>query len=271
MRILGINCMNHDAAMAVIDVQQGGDILWAAHAERYSKVKNDHFLNQQIVDEAMTYGPFDKVVYYEKPILKKTRQFWAGQYGLALDPKEMPLQHLKQFGINKIDEYVSHHESHAATGYYTSPFNDCVILTVDAIGEWDTISIWLGSQGKMELKERIQYPHSIGVLYSAFTKRVGLKPAEEEYILMGMAAYGQPIYKDKIQREFIQSSMPFRLKHNLHRGIGNWMPDADPMDLASSIQALTEELLANLWSRAASYLPAKSLLFAERCKYPFVL
>ncbi len=264
MRILGINCMNHDAAMAVIDVQEGGDILWAAHAERYSKVKNDHFLNQQIVDEAMTYGPFDKVVYYEKPILKKTRQFWAGQYGLALDPKEMPLQHLKQFGINKIDEYVSHHESHAATGYYTSPFNDCVILTVDAIGEWDTISIWLGSQGKMELKERIQYPHSIGVLYSAFTKRVGLKPAEEEYILMGMAAYGQPIYKDKIQREFIQSSMPFRLKHNLHRGIGNWMPDADPMDLASSIQALTEELLANLWSRAASYLPAKSLLFAER-------
>ena len=71
MRILGINCMNHDAAMAVVD---GQDILWAAHAERYSRIKNDQYLNQAIVDEAKTYGPFDKVVYYEKPLLKKTRQ-----------------------------------------------------------------------------------------------------------------------------------------------------------------------------------------------------
>jgi carbamoyltransferase len=115
----------------------------------------------------------------------------------------------------------------------------------------------------MELKERVRYPHSLGILYSAFTKRVGLKPAEEEYILMGMAAYGNPIYKDKIQREFIKKTMPLTLTQNLHRGIGDWEPEADTMDLASSIQSVTEELLANLYSRAKSYLPAKSLMYPE--------
>ena len=91
MRILGINCMNHDAAMAVVDYSDGsGEILWAAHSERYSKIKNDHFLNQRIVDEANMFGPFSKVVYYEKPLLKKTRQLYAGQYGLAMSYTEMP-------------------------------------------------------------------------------------------------------------------------------------------------------------------------------------
>ena len=93
MRILGINCMNHDAAMAVVDIQGGGDILWAAHAERYSKVKNDFHLNWAIVNEAKTYGPFDKVVYYEKPLLKKTRQLYAGQYNDAFSYTELTQRH----------------------------------------------------------------------------------------------------------------------------------------------------------------------------------
>ena len=164
MRILGINCMNHDAAMAVVD---GQDILWAAHAERYSRIKNDQFLNQAIVDEAKTYGPFDKVVYYEKPLLKKTRQLYAGQYGDALSYTEMPQWNLNRFGI-KIDEYVNHHNSHAAAGYFTSPFKEAVILTVDAIGEWDTVSISVAKGNKIERKETIRYPHSLGILYSAF-------------------------------------------------------------------------------------------------------
>ena len=177
--------MNHDAAMAVVD---GTEILWAAHSERYSKVKNDHYLNWAIVNEAMTYGPFDKVVYYEKPLLKKTRQLYAGQYSTALSYTEMPQWHLERFGI-KIDEYVKHHDSHAAAGYFTSPFDEAVVLTVDAIGEWDTVSISVAKDNKLERKETIQYPHSLGILYSAFTHRCGLKPAEEEYILMGMSAY----------------------------------------------------------------------------------
>ena len=137
MRILGINCMNHDAAMAVVD---GSEIIWAAHAERYSKIKNDHHLNWSIVNEAKKYGPFDKVVYYEKPLLKKTRQLYAGQYDLVFDYTEMPQRHCGIFNI-EIDEFVLHHDSHAGAGYFTSPFDEAVVLTVDAIGEWATISI----------------------------------------------------------------------------------------------------------------------------------
>jgi carbamoyltransferase len=262
MRILGINCMNHDAAMAVVDYSSGiGEILWAAHAERYSKVKNDHYLNQRIVDEARTFGPFDKVVYYEKPLLKKTRQFYAGQYGMALSYTEMPQWHLDHFNI-KIDEYVRHHDSHAAAGYFTSPFVDegATILTVDAIGEWDTVSISVGDKCWIHRKETIRYPHSVGILYSAFTHRCGLKPAEEEYILMGMAAYGTPKYKQKIYDEFVHQS-PFKLKQNLHRGLSDWEPNADVMDIAASIQAVTEECLADLWSRASKY-GSRNLVYA---------
>ncbi len=260
MRILGINCMNHDAAMAVVDYSSGiGEILFAAHAERYSKVKNDHYLNQAIVNDAFKFGPFNKVVYYEKPLLKKTRQFYAGQYGLALSYTEMPQWHLDHFNI-KIDEYVKHHHSHAAAGYFTSPFTDATILTVDAIGEWDTASISTAEKIWIERKETIQYPHSIGILYSAFTQRCGLKPAEEEYILMGMAAYGKPIYKDEIYDDFVEQN-PFTLKQNLHRGLRDWNPKADVMDIAASIQAVTEELLAVLWHKASKY-GSRNLVYA---------
>ena len=250
--------MNHDAAMAVVDDRE---ILWAAHAERYSRVKNDHFLNQAIVNEAKTYGPFDKVVYYEKPLVKKTRQLYAGQYSDALSYTEMPQWNLERYGI-KIDEYINHHTSHAAAGYFTSPFKDegATILTVDAIGEWDTVSISTAEKVWIKRKETIRYPHSIGILYSAFTQRCGLKPAEEEYILMGMAAYGKPIYKDDIYEDFVEQS-PFKLKKNLHRGLRDWHPEADLMDLAASIQAVIEECLAGLWHRASKY-GSKNLVYA---------
>ncbi len=262
MKILGINCMNHDAAMAVVDYSSGrGEILWAAHSERYSKVKNDHYLNQKIVDEAKTFGPFNKVVYYEKPLLKKTRQLYAGQWGTALSYTEMPQWHLDHFNI-KIDEYVKHHDSHAAAGYFTSPFKDtgATILTVDAIGEWETVSISTADKIWIERKETIKYPHSIGILYSAFTHRCGLKPAEEEYILMGMAAYGKPKYKQKIYDDFVYQT-PFKLKKNLHRGLTDWEPNADVMDIAASIQAVTEECLVELWHRASKY-GSRNLVYA---------
>ena len=254
--------MNHDAAMAVVDYSSGiGEILWAAHSERYSKIKNDHYLNQKIVDEANTFGPFDKVVYYEKPLLKKTRQLYAGQWATALSYTEMPQWHLDHFNI-KIDEYVKHHDSHAAAGYFTSPFKDegATILTVDAIGEWETVAISTADKAWIERKETLNYPHSIGILYSAFTHRCGLKPAEEEYILMGMAAYGTPKYKQKIYDDFVYQT-PFKLKKNLHRGLSDWEPNADVMDIAASIQAVTEECLAELWHRASKY-GSRNLVYA---------
>ena len=258
MKILGINCMNHDASMSVVD---GREIVWAAHSERYSKVKNDHFLNWKIVNEAMTHGPFDKVVYYERPWLKKTRQLYAGQWGDALSYTELPSWHLDHFDI-KIDQYVKHHDSHAAAGYFTSPFKDegATILTVDAIGEWETVSISTADKVWIERKETINYPHSVGILYSAFTQRCGLKPAEEEYILMGMAAYGTAKYKQDIYEDFVHQS-PFKLKKNLHRGLSDWHPEADVMDIAASIQAVTEEILADLFLRASKY-GSRNLVYA---------
>jgi carbamoyltransferase len=205
--------------------------------------------------------PLTKWCTTRNHLLKKTRQFYAGQYGMALSYTEMPQWHLDHFNI-KIDEYVRHHDSHAAAGYFTSPFVDegATILTVDAIGEWDTVSISVGDKCWIHRKETIRYPHSVGILYSAFTHRCGLKPAEEEYILMGMAAYGTPKYKQKIYDEFVHQS-PFKLKQNLHRGLSDWEPNADVMDIAASIQAVTEECLADLWSRASKY-GSRNLVYA---------
>ncbi len=116
---------------------------------------------------------------------------------------------------------------------------------------------------KIERKETIKYPHSLGILYSAFTQRCGLKPAEEEYILMGMSAYGEPKYKDDIYEDFVQQN-PFKLKQNLHRGLGDWHPEADIMDIAASIQDVTVECLANLWHKASQYTNnrPKNLVYA---------
>jgi len=250
MRTLGINCLNHDAAMAVID---GGEILWAAHSERYSKIKNDEYLNWDIVNEAKLFGPWDRVVYYEKPILKKTRQFYAGQWAEVFNRANMPQSYLQNFNI-KIDQYCGHHESHAAGGFYTSPFNEAMVLTVDAIGEWETTTIWQASDKKLEKCYSMKYPHSLGVLYSAFTQRVGLKPAEEEYILMGMSAYGQPKYVSNIYKDLLQWDGDFILKKNLHRGLGDWLPEADSMDLAASIQQVMELELEKLWRKARKHI-----------------
>ena len=121
------------------------------------------------------------------------------------------------------------------------------------------MSISVAKGNKIERKETIRYPHSLGILYSAFTKRCGLKPAEEEYILMGMAAYGKDDYKDDIYEDFVQQT-PFKLKQNIHRGIGNWHVDADPVDLAASVQSVLVECLAGLWERASKY-GSKNLVY----------
>jgi carbamoyltransferase len=250
MRILGINCLNHDAAMAIVEDNK---ILWAAHSERYSKIKNDEYLNWEIVNEARSYG-WDKVVYYEKPLIKKTRQIAAGQWDEVFSLKNLPSVYLKQFGI-KIDQYIGHHESHAAAGYFTSPFYDAMVLTVDAIGEWDTTSIWSACGSKMELCYSMRYPRSLGMLYSAFTQRVGLKPAEEEYILMGMAAYGKPKYIKEIYEDFLDPYGVARLKCNVHRGIGSWQPRANHTDLAASIQFVIERELQKLFYNVVDHIP----------------
>jgi carbamoyltransferase len=142
-------------------------------------------------------------------------------------------------------DYVEHHFSHAAGGYYTSGFKDASILVVDAIGEWDTVSIWEAQDTKMKCRWRKRYPNSVGLFYTAMTQWLGLKPNEEEYILMGMAAYGKPLYVEELRETFFSKWAPpdFALRHNLHRGCQWWEPKdktANKFDIAASVQKLTE-------------------------------
>ena len=217
MNVIGISEGFHDAAMCII---RNRKIIHASQSERYSGVKNDKWIHPSQWPKSNNYQP-DVVAYYEKPFRKNLRRLWAGQSW------ETPRV--------KYDYSFSHHESHAAAGYYTSPFDECNILVIDAIGEWDTISIWRAKNSKMKKIRSWKYPYSLGLLYSAITQRIGLKPNEDEYITMGMSAFGEPKY-----------DLSDLLWDNNHKGVGNIYPDAEGSDLAASIQALYEEELLKL-------------------------
>jgi carbamoyltransferase len=259
---VGVSALAHDAAIAVM---RDSEIVFAAHAERYSHTKNDRLLNHAIVDEALTYaGEVERVVYYERPLLKKTRQLRAGQLGSIRTIS--PRSYLKQFPqLGRCPLIiVPHHRSHAAGAYFTSPYREAAVVVVDAIGEWQTLSVWRGSGNRLTRIHSVNYPHSIGLLYSAFTQRAGLKPNEEEYILMGMAAYGEPRYRDLIRDELIAdwSAPVFRLRRALHTGLGNWHPEiTDNESLACSVQSVIEEYLLRLFTWVAATIPARNLVY----------
>jgi len=234
--------MGHDASVTVVDDEQ---ITFAAHAERYSRIKNDPHLNHSLLNDALAGVPPDKIVWYERPTLKRLRMLLSGQ------PCCYPslASYLTPFNLTDISvSTVGHHHAHAAAGYYTSPFDEAAILVIDAIGEFDTISLWRGQGTRLTKLWAQYYPHSLGLLYSAFTKRCGLKPNEEEYILMGMAAFGQPCLVEDMRATFlVDDVLPhLTLKCNVHRGIGEWGWWASRFDLAASIQKLTEDYLVHL-------------------------
>jgi carbamoyltransferase len=244
MRIWGITALSHDASVAVVD---DDEILFAAHAERYSRVKNDPYLNPGIVAAAARFGRPDAIAWYERPLLKKARHLRAGQYRDAWTRNDLPSRYLRSldlpFALPPI-RYVGHHESHAAAGYATSPFTDCAVIVADAIGEFDTFTIGRYTAAGFRVLHRRRYPDSLGLLYSAFTRRCGFKPNEDEYIVMGMAAFGQPRHVEEIRRDWLVDDPPtFQLRANVHRGIGDWLPDADVRDLAASVQQVTEEVM----------------------------
>ena len=217
MTIVGISEGFHDAAVCLLD---GPKITYASQSERYSGIKNDkHIHASQLPNRKGLVKPI--VAYYEKPFIKNIRRLYAGQ-----NWKSANITYDYSFG---------HHESHAAAGYYTAPFDECNILVIDAIGEWDTISIWKAKNNKMKKIKSWKYPYSLGLLYSAITQRIGLKPNEDEYITMGMAAYGEPKY-----------DMSELLFTNTHRGVGNVFPNAKNEDLAASIQNFYEQELLKL-------------------------
>ena len=273
MKYLGIVSLGHDASVALIE---DGEILFASHSERYSRVKNDPNINKELLEDALSYGWPDKIVWYERPWVKAMRHVRAGQWDEL--PKVNIKKHLREMGLGDIPfTTVGHHESHAAAGYYTSSYEDASILVCDAIGEMTTISVWTADQNEMKCVYEEKYPHSLGLMYSAVTQRVGLKPNEEEYILMGMAALGKPKYKDEMKQMFIDPNhyLPaFKTHYNLHRGMKWWRPDLnttqDFYDIAASMQEITESWLSRVTRWMSVNLPSKNLILmggvALNCK-----
>ena len=260
MRILGINTLSHDSAVSVIE---DGEIKFAAHSERYSRKKNDPLLNDGIMNEALSFGKPDKIVFFEKPYLKRDRQFKINQ-----KPGQFPKQYLENWigGNTKRINFVQHHESHASAGYYTSPFDEACIVVIDAIGEWETTTIWYGKGNELYKRWNCKYPKSLGLFYSAMTQRLDLKPQEDEYILMGMDAWGNrdEKIKDRIYKDLIESGV------NLHKGCKLWDLDFYPddgseqwkFDIAANTQWVIEDEIMKIMNKAKKIVPeTRNLVF----------
>jgi carbamoyltransferase len=253
--IIGVSAGSHDAGVAVIEDNK---VKYASHSERYSKIKNDPYLNDEIIEDALSYitKPVDIIAFYEKPLLKKTRQLYAGQWYDALFDfyyKKCINKIIKQLGYKPKIEFIRHHKTHAGHAYI-SPYDKAIVLVIDSIGEWDTISIWLYDNNELTLLENVKYPISLGLFYSAFTQYVGLKPNEHEYILMGMSSFGQPIYVDKIKNEFNFTDYYKKLYiYNFHRGVRKELIFDTKVDLAASVQCILEETLSKIAVKIKEY------------------
>ena len=263
MRVLGINCLNHDAAISVIE---DGKILFAGHSERYSRKKNDMNLNNEIFEEAFSFGEPDRIAYYERPWIKKTRQLYAGQYSEVFNLDNIPSRYLKQWLHSRKIEYVDHHLSHAAAGYYTSPYEEAAILVIDGIGEWDVLTVWHGRGKNIKKIYSIKYPHSLGLFYSAATQAIDLKPCEEEYILMGMSGWGNDKHWKQMRQDLFNSKALLKLNYNLHKGLGNYGKQWKPFDVAASTQTLTETVLYDIVRKCKQLLPGiDNLVYMGGC------
>jgi carbamoyltransferase len=275
MKILGVSAGFHDAALTVIHNHK---ILFAGHSERYSKNKNDKDIHEDLQLAALKHGPFDKIVYYEKPHKRQLRKLksgepWGGAWTVRTELRQtIPL--IMKNTTAKISS-SGHHLSHAAAGFQTSPFDEATVVVIDAIGESDTVSIYqchyngapmAGKKAKAHYNRVYHqtYPHSIGMFYSAVTKRCGLKPMDEEYITMGMAAYGDASKAYTTLRNAVIEDMDGPLfKRNLHIGLDDltFLADVTVEDIAAAGQQLCEEMIFDV------ILRAKELTFSDNLVY----
>jgi len=266
MNYVGISNGFHDAGISVVD--SNGDILFAGHSERYSKHKHDKDLCLGIAQDAASYIKGESEIhYYERPWMTGLRQLRAGQpINFATAKMRIGKNVLKVFGNPNVTTH-EHHLSHVAAGFQTSPYNDATVVIIDAIGEFDCISVWdawYDDKGYAQYKKlwSKKYPHSIGLYYSAMTQRVGLKPLDEEYILMGMAAYGKPIHFNQIEGQLLENSTTLDFKENLHIGVPEgFLEGADEMDIAASAQALVEYLIKAVMSKARMLGKSRNLVY----------
>jgi carbamoyltransferase len=264
MIVWGVSANSHDAAIAVFC---NGKLVFASHSERYSGIKNDRDLCRDLIMAAKQYGYPDKIYWYERPFLKTLRQFYAGQGWKGRD-NNIEI-YMARYEINAPIEYVDHHLSHAAGGYFTSGFDEACVVVIDAIGEWDTATIWEAKGDKLKKKWSLRYPHSIGLFYSAMTQRVGLKPNEDEYILMGMAAYGDPKKLSfDMSHDFIDNYENLKFVRNCHRGVRDWRPDLtvkDSFEIAATTQEIYEDYFQHLLIKAKRLVNSKNLVLMGGC------
>ena len=306
--ILGISAFYHDSAAALI---KNGEIVAAAQEERFSRKKHDARYPYNAVKYVLTEGNInlsevDHIVFFEKPFLKFERLL---ETYMAFAPKgfksfslSMPIwlreklfqkkflfdnlkHHDEKFkDINKI-KFSEHHYSHAASAFYPSPYKEAVILTLDGVGEWATTTVAVGKDNKLTMLKEIHFPHSLGLLYSAFTYYTGFKVNSGEYKVMGLAPYGKPKYKDLIINELIDLKSDGSFKLNMkyfNYATGLTMtnskfsslfghPVRDPkkdlltdfhMDIAASIQAVTEEVILRLTKDISKEYKIKNLCLA---------
>ena len=290
MNILGISAFYHDSAAALVC---DGEIIAAAQEERFTRKKHDYDFPQNAVTYCLQEGgitaeQLDYVVFYEKPLLKFERLLETylgfaplgfGQFLISIPlwlrqklhlPREMDKALEHKYKGRYV--FTEHHESHAASAFFPSPFEQAAILTLDGVGEWDTASFGTGKGNKIELTHVIHFPHSLGLLYSAFTYFAGFKVNSGEYKLMGLAPYGEPRYYDLIKEKLIdlKDDGSFRLDMSYfpycHKtlmvnkkfeqlfGGPARRPEAPltqrEMDIAASIQMVAEEAMLN----AAKYV-----------------
>jgi carbamoyltransferase len=306
MKLLGISCYYHDSAACLVD---GGRIVAAAQEERFTRKKHDPDFPFHAVRYCLAEGGVRRaedlagVVFYDKPLLKFHRIL---ETYLAVVPKGLrsyvmavPLwlkeklwippkiqEALESAGLGEVKEifFTEHHESHAASAFYPSPFEEAAVLTLDGVGEWATTTIGVGEGNRLRLLREMVFPHSLGLLYSAFTYFTGFKVNSGEYKLMGLAPYGEGTYTDVIKRELIdlREDGSFRMNMDYFGYLdglamtnekfdrlfgGPPRPPESPitkreMDLAKSIQEVTEEIVLKLARHARELTGKRNLCLA---------
>jgi carbamoyltransferase len=289
--ILGISAFYHDSAACIL---KDGKIIAAAQEERFTRIKHDPSYPHNAINFVLKYAnlklsEIDQIVFFEKPFLKFERLLETyvafAPKGFVSFAKAMPLwikeklfqknllfnklkNHDQNYKSEKNIFFSDHHLSHAASAFFPSPFDEAVVLTADGVGEWATTTVAVGKDNNLEIKKEIHFPHSLGLLYSAFTYYTGFKVNSGEYKLMGLAPYGNPIYQDKIKQLIdIKNDGTFRLDQkyfNYATGLtmtnekfnslfGQKPRDSKNekitqfhMNIAASIQKVTEEVMINL-------------------------
>ncbi len=254
----GINALNHGSSLAVFN---GGDLKYYQHA------KTDE-IPPEFLKQALNWGGPDRLFWYERPWVKKARQVYAGQYKTAFTTSNLPSKYLKDIRLNYAPvTYTPHHGSHAAAGYFTSPFNHAAVVVLDAIGEFDCASIWEAKHGEIKKVWSKSYPHSLGLFYSAFTKLCGLEPIKQEHLLQEMAKQGNSDVYYADVKEYMGTIV--QAHKNLHRGVNDWPHEivnlTDQCNIAAAVQDVFTEQVSYVMAKAKELTNADCLVYMGGC------